>query len=224
MRVTTRMWMTTLTLSMASCAGGSQTVKPDEMTAAEHHEEAAREKNVAEGEATQYRPEASRPAPVGAPAAKDYLYSAPVYNPTEGHLGEAEKHRAHAREHEAAAKYLERFEEVECRNFPPSSRAACPLLGPVVRIDDIDGGVRVTFARGTRVDAVVEHMRCHYAFARARAFVDAVSCPLYFRGVEFRRGLDPLAVEITVKDAVGIRDIRARARDEAVFVRRGGQP
>ena len=82
----------------------------------------------------------------------------------------------------------------------------------------------MTFAHGTRVDAVVEHMRCHYAFARARAFVDAVSCPLYFRGVEIRRGFDPLAVEITVKDAVGIRDIRVRARDEAVFVRKAGQP
>jgi hypothetical protein len=206
----------------ASCADTGPTVKPDEMSAARHREEAAREATLARREGELYRPEAARPSPFGDPLAKDYLYTVPLYNPTEGHVAEAEKHRQHARQHEASASYLERFEEVECRHFPPASRAACPLLGPVVRIDDIEGGVRVTFKEGTRVDAVIAHMRCHYAFARARAFGEAAGCPLYLRGIEIRDALDPMAVEIVSGDTKVAGEIRTRSREEAVFVRRDG--
>jgi hypothetical protein len=207
-------------LALTSCADAAPTVKPDEMSAAQHREEAARQATLARREGDLYRPEAARPAPFGDPLGKDYLYSPPQYNPTEGHLAEAEKHSLHARQHEAAASYLEKFEEAECRDFPPAARAACPLLGPVVRIDDIQGGVRVRFKEGTRVDAVVAHMRCHYAFARARAFDEAAGCPLYVRGIEVRAALDPLAVEIVSADPKVAGEIRARSREEAVFVRR----
>src|SRR4029077_607821 len=114
-------------------------VKPDEMSAAQHRAEADREAETARREAGLYQPQAVQPAPFGDPLGKDYLYSVPVYNPTDSHLKEAEAHRAHAHRHDAAAQYLEKFEESECRKFPPATRAACPLLGPVAKMDDIPG-------------------------------------------------------------------------------------
>jgi hypothetical protein len=219
--LTGRLWAIAAVM-LVSCADTAPAVKPDEMSAARHREEAAREATIASREGNLYRPEAARPSPFGDPLGKDYLYSPPLYNPTEGHLAEAEKHSQHARQHEAAAAYLERFEEVECRDFPPGSRAACPLLGPVVRIDDVPGGVRVQFKQGTRVDAVIAHMRCHYSFARARAFEEAAGCPLYLRGIEIRSALDPMAVEIVSADPKVASNIRARSREEAVFVHQDG--
>jgi hypothetical protein len=206
---------------LASCTGGNQAVKPDEMSAAQHHDEAKRESVAAQNEVGQYRADAARPRPFSDAAGGDYLYSVPVYNPTDVHMAEAEKHRDHARQHERAARFLEQYEDHECRDFPPASRAACPLLGPVVGIADVDGGVRVRLKDGTRVDAVVAHMRCHYAFARARAFAETASCPLYMRGIEIKKGLDPMSVEITTADHGQVSEIRRRARDEAVFVRAG---
>jgi hypothetical protein len=66
-------------------------------------------------------------------------------------------------------------------------------------------------------------MRCHYAYARARAFEDAVSCPLYVRGIEIKRATDPLAIEITTADWQRVDDLRVRSREEAVFAVGGGQ-
>ena len=79
--------------------------------------------------------------------------------------------------------------------------------------------MRARFKDHTRIDDVVAHMRCHQAYARARAFEDVMSCPLYVRGVEFRRGDDPLSVEIVSADKKTTTLIRARSREEAVFVR-----
>ena len=204
-----------------SCSASNPAVKPEEMSAAQHRAEADREAETARHEAGMYKPQAAQPAPFGDPLGKDYLYSVPIYNPTESHLKEAEAHRAHARRHEAAAQYLESFEQSECRKFPPATRAACPLLGPVARIDDIPGGVRVRFTEGVRVDAVIAHMRCHYAYAQTRGFDGSVGCPLYVRGLEIRPALDPLAVELVAKDEGTAREIRDRSREEAVFVRGG---
>jgi hypothetical protein len=209
-------------LTLVSCAGGKQGVRPDEMSAAAHHEEAQKESVAAQGEVERYRATGARPRPFADAAGGDYLYSVPVYNPTDVHMAAAESHRDHARQHERAARYLERYEEYECRDFPPSSRAACPLLGPVVRVDDIAGGVRIKLEDGARVDATVAHMRCHYAFARARAFAETVSCPLYVRGIEIKKGLDPMSVEITTPDRAQVGELRRRSREEAVFVRSSG--
>jgi hypothetical protein len=211
-------------LLLASCAGQKPDVRADDMSAAQHREAAAREAAAADREANRYQPSATRPSPFGDPLGKDYLYAVTVYNPTEGHLAEAEAHRAHARAHARAAEFLDRFEEAECADFPAATRAACPLLGPVVRIDDVDGGVRVRFKDGVRVDAVIAHMRCHYAFARARAFDASLSCPLYVRGIEVRRALDSTAVEIVSADPKVIREIRTRSREEAIFVRGDTHP
>ena len=165
-------------------------------------------------------PSPFRPAAGAAPG--DYAFPPSVYNPTEVELWRADDHRAHARQHEKAAQALERFEAAECIGFPPVARAACPLLRRVTRIDDIGGGVRVTFAPGAPVHAVFAHMRCHYAFARARAFEEAVSCPLYIRGVDIKRATDPLAIEITHADGRHVDELRVRARQEAVYASGSG--
>ena len=216
-------WLSAAAL-LISCAESSPAVKADDMSAAQHHEQAEREAAAAQREAGRYDPSASKPSPFGDPLGKDYLYAVTVYNPTEGHLAEAEKHRAHARQHERAAQFLEEFEQAECADFPAATRAACPLLGPVVGITDVDGGVRIQFKEGARVDAVIAHMRCHYAFARARAFEPSASCPLYVRGIEIRRALAPTAVEIVSTDPKVIREIRQRSREEAVFVHENASP
>jgi hypothetical protein len=202
---------------VASCADTSPVVRPDDMSAAEHH--AAAQREGAEAHRDEALVDPNSPA-----RDRDYLYTVPVSTPTEGPLADAEKHRQHARQHERAAEFLEQFEEVECRQFSPRTRAACPLLGPVVRIDDIEGGVSVLFKPGTPIDAVLAHMRCHYAFARARAFDQSASCPLYLRGIEIRRALNPMAIEILSSDPNVARDVRRRAREEAVFVRQDPPP
>jgi hypothetical protein len=203
-----------LILFVSTCGAGRQTVKPDDMSAEQHGREAQHERLQAREQQDSYHPEADRPIPV---PDKGYLFSLPVYNPTEGHLFEAKAHEKHARQHEAAARYLQKFEEGECGDFPSSTRAACPLLGPVSEIVDIPGGIRVRLTSGTRADAVVAHMHCHYAFARARAFAENASCPLYVRGIQIKRGRDPTTVEIVAPDAAGESEVRARSREEAVF-------
>jgi hypothetical protein len=217
--------LTTFLVAIGGCGTSAPGVKPDDMSAADHRAEADREDAEARSHAAQYDPRAARP--MGLPpvtstgsSSSDYIYSTAVYNPTDVHLQHADQHRAHALQHEKAARALEHFEEAECRGFPPSSRAACPLLGPALRVDDIPGGVRVTFSPGTRVDAVAAHMRCQYAYARARAFAESVSCPLYMRGIEVKQARDPLAIDITTSDPARVEELRNRSREEAVFVRK----
>jgi hypothetical protein len=201
-----------------ACAASQPSVKPDDMSAAQHHESAQRERALAAQHADRYDPGASRSSALAPPGLQDANVAFPtsVYNPTEGHLREADAHRAHAREHEKAAKELERFEAAECGELPERTRAACPLLGPVTRIEDVARGVRVTFTEATRVDAVVAHMRCHYAYARSHAFDARVSCPLYMLGIEIQKAGDH-SVEIATSDRARVDELRIRSREEAVF-------
>jgi hypothetical protein len=188
------------------------------MSAAQHREEAKRHVVAAETHERQYNPGVTAPLPPDDATGAGYNFTASSYNPTEWHLAEANRLREHAGQHRKAAQALERFEANECKAFPPTTRAACPLLGPVTSIDDIGGGVRVSFAPGTRVDAVVAHMRCHFAYAQAQGFAEAAACPLYVRGIDIRRGSDALSVEIVSKDPGTTAEIRARSREEAVYL------
>jgi len=218
----TKLGFLLLSTVLAGCGTGRETVKPDDMTAAQHREEAAREDRAAQQHARDYDPHATVPSPFRPPAAAatgDYAFPVAVYNPTELQLARADEHRAHARQHQKAAEALERFEAAECLNFPPSTRAACPLLGPVAHVDDIAGGIRVRFVPGTRVDAVFAHMRCHYAYARARAFAESATCALYMPGIDIKQAKDPLAIEITTADPDRVAELRARGREEAVYAR-----
>ena len=197
--------MSAMLLLGASCAGSRPAVRPEDMTAAEHRAAATREAEAAARASS----EPGR-----------YLYPRSVYAPSDAPLPDANRHLAHSQRHLAEAHALEAFENEECAGFPPRTRAACPLLSPVVGIEDISGGVRVRMARGVRVDAVVAHMRCHYAYASAHGFADAMSCPLYIRDIDIRASDDKAAVEITGQSEAGAREVRAHSREEAIFVKR----
>jgi hypothetical protein len=212
-------WMLVAMILLAgACGGTAPDVRPDEMSAAQHREEARRNVQAAETHERRYEPTG-----LEVPALADYhvpiyKFTIGVYNPTEWHLAEAERLRQHAAQHRKAAKRLEQFEASECKEFPPAARAACPLLGPVVKIEDIPGGIRAIFAAGTRVDAIVAHMRCHFAYAQARGFADTAACPLYLRGIEIRRAADPQTVEIVSQDPAAAEEVRRRSREEAVYL------
>jgi hypothetical protein len=90
----------------------------------------------------------------------------------------------------------------------------------VTKIDDVPRGVRVSFVEGTRVDAVVAHMRCHYAYARSHGFDARVTCPLYMPGIQIRRAGD-LSVELRASDARRVDELRTRSREEAVYAAKG---
>jgi len=198
-----------------TCGTGNKAVNPDEMSADQHREEAERERRKAGDQRKQYRPSAERT--VVMPDKAGVIFDHPVYNRTDVHLAHAATMEKHARQHEAAAKYLQKFEEGECVQFAPAIRASCPLLGPVIRIDNIPGGVRVWLAPGVSPDAVVAHMRCHYAYARTRAF-ENTTCALYVRGIEIRRGHDPATIEIVSPAPAGEQEIRARSREESLLI------
>lgn len=221
----TKLVFLVLATAASGCGTSRDAVKPDDMAAAQHREEAARENQAAAAHEKDYSPRSAVAVPLrpAAGGSGDYLFPLSVYNPTEVQLQRADEHRAHARQHEKAAQALERFEAAECVGFPPAARAACPLLRPVTRVDDIGGGVRVTFAAGTPVHAVFAHMRCHHAYARTRAFDDAASCPLYIRGIDIKRAADPLAIEITTADWPQVQALRAHTRAEALYAP-GSQP
>lgn len=211
--------LASLALGVGGCGGGGQTVRPDDMSAEQHRAEAQRENVAADGHGPARTPNATQASPYRGPISSndDYLYPIPVYNPTDWYLTEIGKHRAHAQQHEAAAKSLEKFEDAECGNFPASSRAACPLLGPAQEIHEIEGGVSIRMAPGVRVDAVVAHMKCHLAYARAHGYQEATSCPLYLPGLAVKRGADPTTVEITVADKWRVAELRRHAYEEVII-------
>ena len=201
-----------LTLS----AGCATTVQPEDMSAQSHRAEAARERQLARDHIDKYDPRALTPTPgvsVGdLRSGYDVSIGLVQYNPTHGQIEVAERHLIHAREHEAAAADLESFEATECKNLAPKTRAACPTLGPASQIEDLANGVRIHFPAGTDVDAVVEHMRCHLAFARARGFTTVGDCPLYIKGIEINQAADGAAVDVTGASRRVAGEIQVRTR------------
>ena len=222
----TRSTMTAVVLLLGFGVGCGQTspaVRSDDTSAKAQRQQAQAESAAA----TREFQAANAPVPppnlaaTGGNNPQGYYYDVSVYNARNEHLARAQQLSEHARQHEAAAASLETFEDAECKQFPPSTRSACPLLGPVASITDIPTGVRVQLVTGTRADAVLAHMRCHLAFATARGFGEAASCPLYVKGIEVRAGRDPNTIEIVSGDVKVVDTIRARGREEAVFVRAG---
>ena len=209
---------TLVLLFATACAttSTSSTVKPEDMSAAAHRQEAARERSHADDAYARWQPGA-RVAVPGTPAGsvdspRMYPIDLYPYNPTDRALADAERHLRHAREHEAAAVALEGFEDAECRDFAPQTRAACPLLGPVLAIEDRANGVHFALPAEAPVQAIVAHMRCHLAFARARAFSDAGDCPLYLRGVEIALSPDGRGIDVTSGDRAVVNAIQVSSR------------
>jgi hypothetical protein len=199
----------------SACAGR---VHPEDMSAAKHRGEAAKDDAAARAHFVAFDKAAERPAPVliavsTVPTTDRPLHSPfAVYDPPRYHLREAARHLAHARAHDAAAKSLEKFEDAECGAFSPAQREVCPLLGPIVAVEDIDGGVRVHFEGEISVAALVAHMRCHLAFARTRGYDVETPCALYVKGARVDPAPDGKAVDITADKKATVAAIRADAR------------
>jgi len=211
-----RRWAVAWLVAVGACASRGQSVKPDEMGAGQHRQEAQQERQAA-AKLEEHAPRVDLEPPVEPPMHTSTPKYA--YDPADWHTQQAERLRAHARQHERAAKSLERFEKAECRDIPPSVRAACPLFGPLTKLEDLPNGVRATFAPGTRVDLITAHMRCHFAYAQSRGFDEVLACPLYLRGIEIIRASDPDAVDIVSTDPRVASAIHERSREEASFLR-----
>jgi hypothetical protein len=130
----------------------------------------------------------------------------------------------HQSDHEAAGSTLAKFEAAACRSVPVSARAACPLLGPAVGIEDVPGGVRVTFAVTANMETALAGMKCHVAYASAHGWGANAGCPLYVPGIEVRAGGAPRTIEIVSAQASVTADIRRRSREEAIMVRAAPEP
>lgn len=187
--------------------------RPEDMSAQAHEEEAAKQAREAQGHDAQYDPTATRTGVGGGvTSGSDFpTYEAP-FNATEGHRVAAEKHRKHAADHSAAADALKRFKEDACEGIAPDSRASCPLLGPVVAVDEIPTGVRISLRQGTDVEALVEHIRCHLAFGNTRGREGMDRCPLYLPGIQVHR-VGTLVVELSTLDHASVRPLQQRVAD-----------
>ncbi len=160
----------TLLIGSVAACGGPQDPATEDLTVAEHEAEADREEASA---AERVRDSETSPRTI---------HGLDTYDPAAGHLNDAEAHRAHAQAHRDRAEALRAFEEAECSLFTPSSRSACPFLLGLETIEDIDGGARMTFAEGSDVPAVVDHIRCHLAFVAAQGSEGIDDCALYVPG------------------------------------------
>jgi hypothetical protein len=195
-----------LACAVGSCGG------PQPVTARDHEEAAAREEREALAHEESYDPNArATDGPQG--LGPLVVYGTDVYNPTEQELVEAAEHRAHAEAHRRIADDLRTFAEAECARFPESTRAACPLLLDLTSVDDIEGGVRMSFAADAAIAPVVDHIRCHIAFAASRGIEGMESCALYVPGTAVN--VDENVVFLTTVRPEHVAELRRRVREQA---------
>ena len=142
----------------------------------------------------------------------DFYWDMQQYNPSAVHLLRSEDHRRQEREHLAAAKALESYEERQCKAFPRETRAMCPLLGQVAAVEDVEGGVRIRFHERVDVNAVMAHVRCHLGFAQARGRVGMDQCPLYLDGVRAQRVPRSRDIDLISDGEAGLEELRRRTR------------
>jgi hypothetical protein len=191
------------------------------MTAPLHRAEAQKERAQAGVQMSKYDPEAVATRPRSRPmassarvpgGASDY-WPEQLYNPTERHAERAAEHLQHARQHEAAAAFLEQYESEACRSFPKETRHVCPLERQVSRIEPIERGIRVYVAPEFPLEAVLAHMKCHYAYGRARADASMEACPLYLADLQIRLARQSKTIEITSEDSAVVQELIRRALD-----------
>ena len=204
-------------LLLASCASQKAAgTEPDDMSVEEHQAAAAEEEEKAQDHREKYDPNAkeqkTRIDPSGDPSQVGQ-YETTTYNPTKSHLEEAKKHERHAEQHEKAAKALLDFEQKQCAKFPDETRANCPLMGQVEGVEDVNKGAKLSIADGVSLDAITDHMRCHFAFARTEGYDGMETCPLYLEKLSFEKIEDDHAVIIQTDDSNSVEAVRKRSRD-----------
>lgn len=203
-----------LAASLAAACGGNQGTQPDDMSAEDHRRAAAGEQAESDAHGSRYDPDTRATTGSSSAPNSDLFYGPEVYNPTEVHRHASEEHRTLAEQHRAAAAALEAYEEQECGRFPAATRAACPLLGQVAEVEDVDGGVRIELAEEAMRDAVADHMRCHVAYARTQGREGMDQCPLYAEGASVTSDADGVILTTDAgEEAVG--ELRRRARAHA---------
>ena len=202
-----------LVLPLVSCAGGTA-VRTGEMGAQAHRRAAADERAAAREHVSQWDAGARMPAVTPELLADEVILDSAIwFDPRGWHLDEAQRHAARARAHEDAAQELEAFEARACADVPDESRGLCYVLGPVSELRDVEGGVSIRFAEGADLAAVAAHLRCHYAWARARGFDEAAVCPLDVPDVRFE--VEGASILVLGDDARTVEAIRRRARVQA---------
>lgn len=207
-------------IAVTSCGGATPGTRPDDMSAAEHTRASRLHEARAQQHEARYDPSATTTReshPAVASRAPVEATTTHTFNPTSGEHEDALDEHEEARDHAAAAQTLRQFEAVECRAFPPAEREACPLLSGVTGIEDVEDGVRIEFASNVPVATVLARMQCHFAYARARAYEDMTSCPLYIRGVVARAG-PGASIELVATDSDVVRAVRAQTRMDTTIV------
>ncbi|MCA9672596.1 MAG: hypothetical protein KC503_43680 [Myxococcales bacterium] len=213
-QLTRHVFLAAIVALLAGCATTTRGARPDDMSAAKHRQAAKAERDKARRHQKQFDPNAQAAgvtqATGGATADADAVDV--LYNPTEQHRTAAAEHREHARQHEKAARALLRFENRSCKHITAKVRTACPLLGQVARVQDIEKGARLFLVKGVRIASLLEHMRCHYAYGRTMGREGMSACPLYLKHLSISRVTDANAIDVTASDSASVAEVRKRAR------------
>lgn len=212
-------------LLVGACSSQAPGTKPDDMSAEEHQKHAMQHQNTSKEHQEQYK-SGARATREEAPTDPEndmamrsditrdqarWIYTTEVYNPTEHHRASADQHQRHAEQHRQAAQKLLSYEQAQCVQFPKETRSSCPLMGQIKAVEDVDGGARITFHEGVPMQATVDHMKCHFAFARAQGYEGMKSCPLYLEGVSVEA--DGQSVTLTTDKPEAIEPLRKRSRE-----------
>lgn len=199
-------------LLVSACSSRAPGTKPDDMSVDEHREEAEKHQKMSSEHQAKYDPNSVHVRQDAPGAAFSDAYTLEVYNPTKHHSQSAKKHGRHAEQHREAAQDLLAYEEQYCAKFPEETRTECPLMGRIESIEEIEGGVRITFHEATPIQATVDHMRCHFAFARTEGYQGMQTCPLYLEGVSVEPQDDGRSVELTTDKPEDVGSLRKRTR------------
>ncbi len=113
----------------------------------------------------------------------------------------------HARQHAEMAAGLREFGEGECSLIAEEARPQCPFSGPL-SVELVDLGVRVRVQEAVRLNAMLDHMRCHALFARTLS-EPRLPCPLYLMGITIRRSPDGRGIDLVAPDVKTLRLLRA---------------
>ncbi len=195
-------------VTLSAC--GPSAVQMGETTEAGHTAEAAKERAEAQKEQGKYDPQAERDhvvgpsGPAGTEGASGVLIT---LNPTAYHLADADAHARHAKEHEAAAAKLAKFEDVACADISEAERASCPtLLSDTITV--LPNGIRLRTG-AARLPTVLRNMQCTLAFAHARGYSDEWLCPFAIKGVTAAAAPDQSGVDLTSKDPAAVAALHA---------------
>lgn len=228
-----------IVLALLGCTS-SQAVRPDDMSTAEHSQEARTHERAGNAAEARYDPEATvvetncgtpiQNGRIGIEAVVPCWTS--VSNPTEPHRERAEQHRQQAAEHRAASQVLRDAESQACAGIPEMDRDMSPFdhsedissVEPHTEINVTNippqrtTGAVVTFRAvpGMTAEWLQRVVDCHLArnASLGNEVPEMPNCPLVPRGTEARVASvgNGFAVTIRSDDEASSREILARAQ------------